>query len=192
VPLGLQMLKKVAQQTVQWRSSNIFFGRIAIPFTMMQLEQISLIADIQSIVKETGCEIKDIEFEVCESTFSCENYTVYDNLLNIHKLGVPITIAGFGADIPVFHFIEPLGVEKFKVAQSYVQDVPGPLVGQAMIKSVMMLARELGVDVVSEVMDSNEQESFTHQNQSTLSQEHQPLPMKTSEATFYLRCHKKK
>jgi diguanylate cyclase (GGDEF)-like protein/PAS domain S-box-containing protein len=192
VPLGLQMLKKVALQTVQWRSSNIFFGRIAIPFTMMQLEQISLIADIQSIVKETGCEIKDIEFEVCESTFSCENYTVYDNLLNIHKLGVPITIAGFGADIPVFHFIEPLGVEKFKVAQSYVQDVPGPLVGQAMIKSVMMLARELGVDVVSEVMDSNEQESFTHQNQSTLSQEHQPLPMKTSEATFYLRCHKKK
>ena len=192
IQLGLNMLEKVALQTVRWKKANIFFGRIAIHFSAIQLEQISLIADIQTIIKETGCNIKDIEFEVEEATFDSHNYTVHENLFNIHKLGVAITISGFGADIPVFHYIEPLGIEKFKIAEDYVQHVPGRLVGQAMIKSVMSLARELGVDVVGELIDSDEQQAFIREHDIAPAKTYHPQAMKESEATFYLRCHKKK
>lgn len=192
IPIGLKMLEKAALQTVNWKKSNILFGRIAINFSVIQLEQISLIADIQTILKETGCHAKDIEFEVSEATFECHNYTVHENLSNIHKLGISLTISGFGADIPVFHFIEPLGIEKFKVAEGYIQHVPGRLVGQAMMKSVMLLASELGIDVVGEVVENEEQQTFLQLHQIPAGKAHHPQPMKASEASFYLRCHKKK
>lgn len=192
IPLGLKMLEKAALQTVIWKKNNIFFGRIGVQISASQLEQISLIADIQTIVKDTECSVKDIEFEVSEATFDCHNYTVHENLFNIHKLGFSITIGGFGGDIPVFHFIEPLGIEKFKIAENYIQHVPGRVVGQAMIKSVMLLASELGIDVVGEVLDNDDQQVLNQGVLKATSQIEQPKPMKVSEASFYLRCHKKK
>ncbi|WP_238596732.1 EAL domain-containing protein [Psychromonas sp. psych-6C06] len=192
IDIGLTMLKKAALQTVSWKASNIFFGRIAVKLSLSQLEQISLIGDIQTIIKDTQCDVKDLEFEVNESTFAGSNYIVHENLLNIRKLGIAITVDGFGADIPVFHFIEPLNIEKFKIAGNYIQHIPGRLVGQAMIKSVLVLARELGVDVVGEIINNSEQEAFLHEHQISATQDYQSHPMKVSEATFYLRCHKKK
>jgi len=191
VPLSLKVLEKAAQQSVTWKKMSILFGRIAVPLPLQLLEQISLIADIQTIIKETGCSARDIEFEVLESAFSSDNYTVHENLFNINKLGVAITVAGFGADIPVFHFIEPLGIDKFKIASDYVQHIPGRVVGHAMIKSVLVLARELGVDVVGDVMGACDQE-FIDSSLVATKQHYHAKAMKVSEATFYLRCHKKK
>lgn len=193
VQIGLKTLRNVALQTVKWRKSNIHFGRITMNLSASQLEQISFIADIQTILKETECSARDIEFEVLESIFENDNYTIHENLFNIHKLGIAITVDGFGADIPIFHFIEPLGIEKFKIAHNYIQGVPGRLVGEAMIKSVMVLARELGVDVVGSSIESMQQEDyFRTQKISSGQGEQRAKPMKVSEATFHLRCHKKK
>jgi len=190
IPIGLQMLKKIALQTVAWDKANIHFGRIAINLSASQLEQISLISDIQTIIKETNCSTKKLEFEISESIFENDNYIIQENLFNVKKLGIAITVSDFGADIPIFHFVEPLGIEKFKMAKSYIQGVPGRLVGEAMIKSVMVLARELGVDVVGEQIRSELQEDG---QQMSISQNKSHVkPMKVSEATFYLRCHKKK
>lgn len=191
--IGLAMFKKVAQQTVLWKKSKTYFGRVAISLLASQLEQISLIADIQSIIKETGCSARDIEVEVMEAIFENDNYIVRENLFNIHKLGIAITVDGFGADIPIFHFIEPLGIEKFKIAKTYIQDVPGHFVGEAMIKSVMVLAQELGVDVVGDGIDSAGQEKFLRKQLISVGQGNSlAQPMKAAETTFYLRCHKKK
>lgn len=189
IPLGLKVLEKVALQTVRWRKSNIFFGRIAVEISIKQLEQISLIADIQTILKDTACLASDIELEVLASIFSSDNYTIHENLFNIHKLGIAITISGFGADTPVFHFIEPLGVDKFKISENYIQHISGQRVGQAMLNSVQVLARDLGVDIVGKVMDCIDQ---NRDSQVLSGDDYQSKAMKVSEATFYLRCHKKK
>jgi diguanylate cyclase (GGDEF)-like protein/PAS domain S-box-containing protein len=193
IPIGLKMIKEVALQVVKWKKTNICFGRIAINISATQLSQISLIADIQSILKDTGCHANDIEFEVVESIFETNNYTIIENLLNIRKLGIAITVDGFGSDLAIFHFLEPLGIEKFKIAQHYIHGVPGRIVGEAMIKSIIVLARELGVDVVGAGIESAEQEEFLIANQISSGQgDHKYKPMKASEATFHLRCHKKK
>jgi diguanylate cyclase (GGDEF)-like protein/PAS domain S-box-containing protein len=193
VPIGLKMLKDVALQAVKWNKANIHFGRIAMNLSAIQLEQISLIADIQTILKDTGCSAKNIELEIEESIFETNHYTIHENLFNINKLGIAITVDGFGADIPIFHFIEPLGIEKFKIAKNYIQGVPGRLVGEAMIKSVMLLARELGIDVVGSDIEGATQKDILQTKRISSAQDgFQGKPMKATEATFYLRCHKKK
>jgi diguanylate cyclase (GGDEF)-like protein/PAS domain S-box-containing protein len=193
IPIGLKIFNEVAHQAVKWRKSNIHFGRIAINLSISQLEQISFIADIQTILKESGCPPSDIEFEIVESIFESSNHTIHENLFNIHKLGIAITIDSFGADISIFHFIESLGIEKFKITQNYIQSVAGRIIDEAVIKSVMVLARELGLDVVGAGIESVQQEGFLQSNQISSGQDdHQAKPMKVSEATFYLHCHKKK
>lgn len=191
--IGLKMLEKIAKQTVAWKKSNINFGRIAINLSVRQLEKMSFIADVQSIIKETGCSSQDIEFEVTEATFESDNYTVRKNLFNIKKLGIALTVDDFGANISILHFIESLGIEKLKIASNYIHGASDPLVAEVMIKSMMVLARELGISIVGEKIESVGQESSSIMQQITIAQDnYKGKAMKGCEATFYLRCHKKK
>ncbi|WP_028864931.1 sensor domain-containing protein [Psychromonas aquimarina] len=193
VPIGLQMIRKAAEQAVIWSKSGINFGRIAINLSEIQLEQLSFIADIQTILKDTGCSNRWLEFEIGESVFSSDSVNIHENLLNLSKVGFALTVDGFGADRSVLYSIDHLRIEKFKISKQFIHGVPGHLAGEAMIKSVIVLARALGIDVVGEGIESAEQEAFlTAQNIDSGQGHFEAKPMKTSEMTFYLRCNKRK
>lgn len=186
--IGIQMFRTVAKQASKWHRAGIHFGRIAINLSKLELSQISLIGSIQSILMETDCHPSWFEFAIEESLFSSDLYTVQDNLYNFSRLGIPLTVDGFGAERSVLYSIDKLNIEKFKISKHFIQGVPGYLAGEAMVKSVFVLAKSLGIDVVGEGLDDNQpltQYEFSHDR---LSKE----PMKASEATFYLKCYKRK
>ncbi|TEW52066.1 sensor domain-containing protein [Psychromonas algicola] len=185
IELGMQMFEKAAKQAASWHKSGINFGRIAFNLSKLELSQISLIGAIQKVLLNTNSQASWFEFAIEEHLFSSEVSTVQDNLLNLSRLGVSLTVDGFGADRSVLYSIGRLNIEKFKISKHFIQGVPGYLAGEAMIKSVFVLANSLGIDVVGEGM----QEASLLGGDESL-----PLnePMKASEATFYLRCHKRK
>ena len=184
IELGMQMFEKAAKQAQSWHQSGINFGRIAFNLSKLELSQISLIGAIQKVLLNTNCHASWFEFAIEEHLFSSDISTVQDNLLNLSRLGISLTVDGFGADRSVLYSIGRLNIEKFKISKHFIQGVPGYLAGEAMIKSVFVLANSLGIDVVGEGM----------QEASLMGDESLPLnePMKASEATFYLRCHKRK
>ena len=62
-----------------------------------------------------------------------------------------------------------------------------------MIKSVFVLANTLGIDVVGEGLENITQDFFVADPEITSTQNQLDKgPMKASETTFYLRCHKRK
>lgn len=193
IELGLKMLRNAALQAVQWQNADINFGRMAIKLSKVELSQTSLIAEIQNILLDTGCHTSWLEFEIEADLFSCDLYAVQDNLLNISRLGIPLTVDGFGVDRSVLYSIGKLNIDKFKISSNVVQGAPDYLAGEAMIKSVFLLAKSLGIDVVGERIENAEQADFLHEQKIDSVQGNcQKSPMKASETTFYLRCHKRK
>ena len=191
VPLGLKMLTNVARQALNWQKTGIHFGRIATRISEVQLSQISFIADLQSILKETKCLSKWLEFEIDEVIFASESVVVYENLQTISKLGVALTVANYGANRPALSLFEQLRIEKFKISKNHIKRVPNHFVGDALIKSVTLLASSLGIDAVAENIGEAPQTSVSVTDRLgpvCL----QSKAMKVSEATFYLRCHKRK
>lgn len=188
IDIGMMMFKKVALQASKWHQAGVQFGRIAINLSKLELSQISLIGSIQSILLETGCHPSWFEFSIEESLFSSDLYTVQDNLYNFSRLGIPLTVDGFGAERSVLYSIDKLNIEKFKISKHFIQGVPGYLAGEAMVKSVFVLAKSLGIDVVGEGLEDNQIQTHYELAQAGLTKE----PMKACEATFYLNCYKRK
>ena len=183
VTLGMKMFEKAAKQAAAWHASGINFGRIAFTLSKIELAQIGLIGALQEILLRTGCKANWFEFSIEEHLFSSDIPMAQENLLNLSRLGVSFTVDGFGADRSVLYSIGRLNIDKFKISKHFIQGVPGYLAGEAMIQSVFVLAKALGIDVVG---DNIEELSFDDSSQSTNE------PMKASEATFYLRCYKRK
>ena len=169
IELGLTIISDAAKQAVVWHKQGINFGRITINLSLVQLSQISFIADIQTILKDSGY------------------------LQNISKLGITLTVDDFGANCPVVYLIESLKIAKFKISKHYTQGVPGLLVAEAMVKSVITLAHSLGIDVVGDGIENAQQEAFLSNQHVDSGQGYlQAKPMKAAAATFYLRCNKRK
>ncbi|WP_019615886.1 sensor domain-containing protein [Psychromonas ossibalaenae] len=193
IPLDLKMLRKAAEQAVVWQKSAVNFGRIAVNISKAQLSQNCFIADLHSILKETNCSGRWLEFEVDKSILRHSSVEIQSNLLNLGKMGIALTITNFGIASTVLDLINLLGVEKLKVSKHYVSNSSGALVNEALSNSVNVFARTLGISVVGDTVENAPQEVFSASQHSASAQVNaQVKAMKSTEMTFYLRCNKRK
>ena len=193
VPIGLKMIRKAALQAVSWQQSKVNFGRIALNLLEEQLSKISLIADLQTILLETKCASQWLEFEIDEAIFASDRGQVLENLLNIHKLGIALTISNYADDRPALYLINQLGLNKLKLAKHYMKGNSAHFVGPAVANALATLGRSFGLDVVGESPENSSDESLSSSDNIYLGadRKHNKV-MKASEATFYLRCNKRK
>jgi diguanylate cyclase (GGDEF)-like protein/PAS domain S-box-containing protein len=189
IRLCLIMIRKAALQAVTWQQSAIQFGRITIKLSLVQLSQASFIADLQLILKETQCASQWLEFAMDEDVFKTNSTTVHDNMLNISKLGIALTLDNFAAEFPLLYLFEQLRIEKLKLAKHYIQ---GEFIADAVIKSVTVLAQGLGLELVGDTLQSVPHSSFPMTDDCANQAKYPVNPMKATEATFYLRCNKSK
>jgi len=197
ISIGLIMIRKAALQAVTWQKAAINFGRIAINLTDVQLSQFSLIGDLQTILLETKCSREWLEFEIDEVIFKSDNPTVYENLINLSKMGIALTVDKFDADRPLFRLFEQLTIDKFKISPHFTEEGYVDFVNRALQDGLLVLSRSLGVTVVSDSLANNTdgEPAIPNKIPNKFEQDVQQLhskAMKASEITFYLRCHKRK
>ncbi|PKH03853.1 diguanylate cyclase [Psychromonas sp. MB-3u-54] len=197
VPIGLIMIRKAALQAVTWQKAAINFGRIAINLTDVQLSHFSFIGDLQTILLETKCSIEWLEFGIDEVIFKSDNPTVYENLINLSKMGIALTVDKFGADRPLFRLFDQLTIDKFKISPHSTEERHVDFVNRAQQDGLLVLSRSLGVTVVSDSLaNSMDGEPAIPNKRSNkfepVGQQLHSKAMKASEITFYLRCHKRK
>jgi diguanylate cyclase (GGDEF)-like protein/PAS domain S-box-containing protein len=192
LPISMHAVRKVALQAVSWERSGIHFGRISINISQVELESPTLIGELQRILLDTQCVSKWLEFAIDETVFICSSPIVYENLINIGKLGIAMMIDNYAADRPALYLINKLGIEKFKLSKHYFEGASSTHhASTAVMNALSILGKSLGIDIVNESIgefDSEMLEGCTtecaHQNRAKA--------MKASEATFYLRCNKRK
>lgn len=191
--LGMKVFEQSALQAVKWHNDDINFGRISISLSKQELLQSSLIGFIQKVLLDTGCKIECFEFAIDESLFSCDLYIVQENIFNLSRLGASLTVDGFGAERSVLYSIDKLNIDKFKISKQFIQGIPGYLAGEAMLKSMFVLANSLGIDVVGESVDGDPFD-YTDRNAPLSINKGNSVKgaMTAAQATFYLRCHKRK
>jgi len=194
VPIGWEMIRKAALQAVAWDKAEIKFGRIAINLLIIQLSQINFIAQLQKILKETGCSTGKLELFVDKSTLQHASADIQSNLENAHKMGITLTVTNFGIAANVIDLINRLGVTNLKISDPQINSGSGALMDAAQLKSVNVFARSLGLGVVSDALDNGEPAGFSASHRFDVGQANfvQKKAMSPAEATFYLRCNKHK
>ncbi|WP_372881194.1 PAS domain S-box protein [Psychromonas sp.] len=192
-PIALMMIRQAAIQAVTWQCSAIKFGRITISLTAGQLSQLSLIAELQTILMETKCSREWLEFQFDEGIIQYDNQNVYENLINLSKMGIALTVDKFGEDRPLLSLFEQLSIDKFKVSQHVTEGVSADFVSQAVQDGLLVMARSLGITLVSDSLGNKTGgEPALSNTFSCVGQQLRSKAMKASEATFYLRCNKRK
>jgi EAL domain-containing protein (putative c-di-GMP-specific phosphodiesterase class I) len=159
--LGRWVLDRACRQMKLWRDLGIAPPSIAINLSLSQLKGAKdLVQDVASAIQRWGLSGTDLEFDVTEATLAQATWTQNDVLTQLRQLGAKIAIDDFGTEYSSFDYLRTYKVNHLKIAQTYIAEAIGDPDRAATIHAILTLARELGIDVIAEGVESAEQRAF--------------------------------
>ena len=159
VQLGEWVLRRVCRQMMSWRAEGLRVPKVSVNLSVKQLERVDVVAMVRSALAESGLEAAALELEITESAIMNRGDTraVLDKL---RQLGVQLAIDDFGTGYSSLAYLKNLPINTLKIDRAFIIGIDSRSGDEAIIHTVVSLARSLGMTTVAEGVDSKVQLDF--------------------------------
>jgi diguanylate cyclase (GGDEF)-like protein/PAS domain S-box-containing protein len=164
IKIGIIVFKKSLEQLLRWKSNNLFEGILAINISAIQIEEDDFAITIENICKEMAVQPTDIELEITESYIMKNPEKSIKTLQNLKNLGFNISIDDFGTGYSSLSYLKKLPVDKLKIDRSFIKDLAYNNEDKAISKTIISLAKNLGLEVIAEGVETEDQRKFLEDN----------------------------
>ena len=159
-PITEWVVREVCARTVAWRRQGIEL-EIAFNFPGM-LWDLGTITELVSCIREQGLEPGALMLEVTETTIAEDMEQAHSALDVVRSLGLRLAIDDFGTGYSSLWRLTQLPVAALKIDRSFVRDLPHDATAATMTRTIVQLARSLGLDPVAEGIETEAQRRFLH------------------------------
>jgi diguanylate cyclase (GGDEF)-like protein/PAS domain S-box-containing protein len=149
VPLGTWVLREACVQMsrLQHDVPPLF---MSVNVSARQLEQHDFVAQVKKILQETGLRANRLKLEITESAVIENPKLVRGMLVKLKELGVQICMDDFGTGYSSLSHLHILPLDTLKIDRSFIKELQHDPNSLAIVRTMMELAKSLGIDVVSE------------------------------------------
>lgn len=159
VEIGLWVLREACRQLHQWHQQfPDRFGSLSVSVNLSsrQLACLDLAAQIEQVLQDTGLAAEYLKLEITESA-AMNNAEVGKTVLHqLRSLGVQLYIDDFGTGYSSLNRLYDLPLDVLKIDRSFVQQLDSER-GEYLVRAIANLARSLGIDVIAEGVETQEQ-----------------------------------
>ncbi len=158
VALGRWALHTACRQARSWLDAGIAPVPIAVNVSGLQFKSpLELEADVTTALAEARLPPRLLEIELTESALMDVTTDHSDALGRLRASGVTLAIDDFGTGYSSLGYLGSFPVDRIKIAREFVKDIatePGQV---AVAKATIGLARDLGIAVIAEGVETREQ-----------------------------------
>ncbi|WP_066854497.1 sensor domain-containing protein [Halodesulfovibrio spirochaetisodalis] len=157
--LGEWVLREACATLAAWRNENPLFKnlKVNVNLSARQLSDLELTDTVSRILKETELPPQCLRLEVTE-TMLMENPDYADiTLRRLRSLGVELCIDDFGTGYSSLMYLQQFPISTLKIDRSFVKDMEKNPANYEIVKAVIALAHALGLTVVAEGVEEEEQ-----------------------------------
>jgi diguanylate cyclase (GGDEF)-like protein/PAS domain S-box-containing protein len=159
-PLGTWTLREACRQTKLWIDEGIAPPYLAINFSAQQFKVPRNAEDsIAAIVATSGVPPAMLELELRESALTEAESRHNAVLLSLIELGLRITIDDFGNGHSSLDVLRRFPVWRIKIAPNFIEALGEYSSNAPLVRATLSLARELGIPVIAEGVESEAQAS---------------------------------
>ena len=158
VTLGQWVLDHACGQMSDWRQAGIAPPILAVNLSLKQLQTgDGLVGAVTLTLTKWRLSPKDLEFDVTESMLA--HVTLHKNAVldRLHQLGVKIAIDDFGTQYSSLDYLKTYCISRVKIPRSMIDAAMQDPQASAMVRAIVGLGRELGVDVVAQGVETEQQ-----------------------------------
>ena len=158
--IGKWVIKEACEQGVRWIKAGYKLLKISVNLSARQLKDENLPKLIEDIMIETGMPGNMLGIELTESAIITDPDIALARLQEIKKLGVSLSLDDFGTGYSSLSYLKRFPIDTLKIDQAFVRDVKTDLEDAALIKAIIAMAHGLGMDVIAEGVEVQEQLEF--------------------------------
>lgn len=159
LPLGNWVLATAARQLAAWQAQG-YDLLMAVNISALQFRQSDFVDGVRRILAETGADPGKLELELTESALMQPTPEVLARMNQLRELGIRLALDDFGTGYSSLSYLKRLPIRRLKLDRSFVKDVPGDQEDVAIAMATLSLARDLGMDVVAEGVETEIQRQF--------------------------------
>lgn len=160
IDIGEIVLRKACHATKAWIDAGLFDGRIAVNLSAVQFTQPNLVGMISEILKESQLPPKYLELEITEGTVMDSPQKAIDTMLQIRAMGIHLSLDDFGTGYSSLAYLKKFPLNTLKIDKAFVDDIEESEQGRNMVATIVTIAHNLGLQVVAEGVETNQQLSF--------------------------------
>lgn len=163
VELGQRIVEMACAQSVRWNRDRASPVRISVNISARQFD-IEFVDWLEGALERTGCAPSWLELEVTESAILGDHATTEESFLRIKEIGLSLALDDFGTGYSSLSHLQKVPLSRLKIDRSFVRNLPDDLRDGQISSGIIQIAHSLGLEVVAEGVESEEQVAFLRAN----------------------------
>lgn len=160
--LGAWVLEQACLQVAAWDARGLIVPRVAVNLLVQQIERADIVDEVVSILRRTGVEPDRLELEITESMLMRNAEQVLDNLVKLRKPGITLAVDDFGSGFSSLAYRKRLPIHRLKLDKALVDNLTINPRDDAIARAVIAVGRGLGLFVLAEGVETEDQARFLH------------------------------
>ncbi len=164
--IGHWVLETACQQITAWGKSELTRNLVlAINISAQQFRQPDFVEQVVAMIKKHGIDPSRLKLELTESIALDDIDSVVAKMLSLRRvLGVTLSLDDFGTGYSSLSYLKRLPLDQIKIDQSFVRDITTDSSDAVMVKTIIDMAQNFGLNVIAEGVETGAQLAFLKEN----------------------------
>jgi diguanylate cyclase (GGDEF)-like protein len=161
VPIGRWVLEQACAQLATWsKNPERTHLSISVNVSVRQFRDPDFVDQVLQVIRASGIEPHKLKLELTESLLAEGIDVTIAKMASLKSLGVTLSIDDFGMGYSSLSYLKRLPIDQLKIDREFVKDILVDANDAAIARTIIHLARSLGLDVIAEGVETQEQRAF--------------------------------
>jgi EAL domain-containing protein (putative c-di-GMP-specific phosphodiesterase class I) len=164
VPIGKWILEQACRQTKNWQD-RLPEGEtfcVSVNLSAKQLMHPSLVSQVEDVLRKTRLRSSSLKLEVTESTVIERSEKALSVLQELSALGIGLSTDDFGTGYSSLSYLHQFPFDRLKIDRSFIEKMEHDDKSQAIVRTILLLGRNLEMEVVAEGIETAAQLEALH------------------------------
>jgi diguanylate cyclase (GGDEF)-like protein len=162
--IGEWVLRAACAQARRWQDEGVVSMPIAVNVSAVQFRKTSFVETVNSVLRETGLASHLLELELTESLLLSSSNVMASVMNELTSAGIRLAIDDFGTGCCGLSYLMEFPFSKLKIDGTFVKSICKNSPGSSIAAAIISMARILGMKVLAECAETEEQILFLREH----------------------------
>lgn len=159
--IGTWVIGEACRQLREWEDdARLRHLVLAVNVSARQFQQNDFVDVVCRLILDSGAPARKLKFELTETVIFDDIAATVSKLQQLREIGVRFSLDDFGVGYSSLAYLQDMPIDQIKIDRSFVSDIVGNAKSEAIVRTLIRLSQELGLSVIAEGVEREEQRVF--------------------------------
>jgi len=155
--LGAYIMEQACTEALRWQKMMPYPIQVAVNVSSVQFRRKGFVEEVIATLERTGLSPELLQIEITESAMMGGLQQAADSIYRLRELGISMAIDDFGTGYSNLSYLPSLAFNVLKIDRSFVVNLNTQPETESMIRTLIALAHNFGMQVIVEGVETPEQ-----------------------------------